>query len=136
MSEPAAVDFHGIDGWGTINCKIARGHGPMLLVRADGYPLLPEHVKTLCDFCTKRIRPKVAKVREKMMHSEGFVKVSRQGVLLLITRAAFASYWRKYKSDMVEKHGAMEWQNLPSPYEIHGPPRKQPLSVQNFELQR
>ncbi|OAP56891.1 hypothetical protein AYL99_09003 [Fonsecaea erecta] len=86
--------------------------GSAFLVRADGVPLLSQHVEALLSYIREEVEPRLAKALVGV--APGDVVAGRENVLNSITPADFSRYFDAFKVSQ-SAHDS-DWEDLESPY--------------------
>jgi hypothetical protein len=88
--------------------------GSIFIARADGVPLLKEHVEALCAYTEQKIEPQLS---ESIVGLEAGAAVpQRQAILNSITKADFLDFFNTFKAEKAVVNTT--WANVPTPYEL------------------
>ena len=87
--------------------------GTVFVVRADGVPLIMEHMEALCEYAVQIVEPMLQQAITDL--PSGSIVTSRELILDGITQKSFLEFFGRYK---LSKGGG--WRLVPSPYHMTG----------------
>ena len=103
----------GQDGFGSSPATWNGASGSLMLVRADGLPLLREQVETLCAYVEHVVEPRLSAAVAGL--STGQMVTEREQILQTITKEDFSDFFQRFKQSQGPRFA---W--TPSPYEMKG----------------
>ena len=86
--------------------------GSVVAARADGRPLLAQHLEALCAYISEKVNPRLSHALAGL--SPGAVVANREAVLDSITPADFLDFFNNMKAGKVVTNKTWD---IPSPYE-------------------
>ena len=108
-------DYIGENGFGSSPLLWSRDVvGSVFVGRADGLPLLSQHLEALCKYIETRVEPRIAAAISNLSPLE--IVSAREIILNSITRTDFLVFFRAMQVERAASND--DWQNLPSPYHV------------------
>ncbi|KIW26972.1 uncharacterized protein PV07_06755 [Cladophialophora immunda] len=104
-------DYAGENGFGS-SPKPWNIKGPVWMTRADGVPLMREHVEALASYIRDEVEPRLSKALAGV--ASGGVVAGRETVLNSITPTDFSRYFDAFRAAKM-RHDSC-WEKAPSPY--------------------
>lgn len=107
----------GVQGFGSPHEHYCEANvGAVVIVRADGIPLLRNHVEALCEYIQQEVAPLIEAATRGL--NPGDTVEEREHILNQITRANFLDFWNRY---VAQRAANFEWAVAPSPYHMVDP---------------
>lgn len=124
-------EYAGSNGFGTTPEEWSGDTGGVFIARADGRPLMGQHLEALCAYIEQRVCPRIRDALEG--HETGTPVAAREAVLDSITKQDFRSFYQNYVMSKYpgEAFGSdvAQMEYTMSPYDMKGEILRQAKSM-------